>query len=164
MTRLTAFNALEADEAAKLLRPCLDVERWVSTVVDGRPYGSVDDLFDTARAAAHPLTGAEVEAALSHHPRIGEQADGASTEAHLSRSEQASLSLGGDVQAQLAEGNRAYEERFGRVFIVRAAGRSGPEILEHLRHRLDNTDELERAATIDQLTQIAVLRMKEALS
>ena len=47
---------------------------------------------------------------------------------------------------------------------MRAAGRSGADILEHLRHRLDNSDELERAATIDQLTQIAVLRMKEALS
>ena len=69
-----------------------------------------------------------------------------------------------EVVRRLAEGNRAYEERFGRVFIVRAAGRSGPEILEHLRHRLDNTDDLERAATIDQLAQIAVLRMKEMLS
>ena len=69
-----------------------------------------------------------------------------------------------DLARRLEEGNRAYEERFGRVFIVRAAGRSGADILEHLRHRLDNSDELERAATIDQLTQIAVLRMKEALS
>ena len=47
---------------------------------------------------------------------------------------------------------------------MRAAGRSGADILEHRRHRLDTSDELERAATIDQLTQIAVLRMKEALS
>ena len=31
-------------------------------------------------------------------------------------------------------------------------------------YRLGNTDELERVATIDQLTQIAVLRMKEMLS
>ena len=33
-----------------------------------------------------------------------------------------------------------------------------------LQHRLDNTDELERAATVDQLTQIAQLRIREALS
>ena len=69
-----------------------------------------------------------------------------------------------DLARRLEEGNRAYEDRFGRVFIVRAAGRSGTDILEHLQQRLDNSDELERAATIDQLTQIAVLRMKEALS
>jgi 2-oxo-4-hydroxy-4-carboxy-5-ureidoimidazoline decarboxylase len=49
------------------------------------------------------------------------------------------------------------------VFIVRAAGRSGADILEHLQQRLDNSDALERAATIDQLTQIAVLRMREQL-
>ena len=69
-----------------------------------------------------------------------------------------------DLARRLEEGNRAYEERFGRVFIVRAAGRSGRDILEHLRHRLHNTDELERAATIDQLTQIAQLRIREVLA
>ena len=69
-----------------------------------------------------------------------------------------------DLARRLEEGNRAYEERFGRVFIVRAAGRSGHQILDHLRQRLANTDELERAATIDQLTQIANLRIREVLS
>jgi len=69
-----------------------------------------------------------------------------------------------DVVRRLEEGNRAYEERFGRVFIIRAAGRSGAEILDQLRLRLDHTDEAERATTIDQLTQIAVLRMREVLS
>ena len=72
------------------------------------------------------------------------------------------LSLASNAVSQVIA--QAYEERFGRVFIVRAAGRSGPEILDQLRLRLDNTDEAERAATIDQLTQIAVLRMKEVLS
>ena len=51
-------------------------------------------------------------------------ADGGSTEAALSRSEQASLAIDDDVHRQLAEGNQAYEQRFGRVFLIRAAGRS----------------------------------------
>jgi 2-oxo-4-hydroxy-4-carboxy-5-ureidoimidazoline decarboxylase len=54
----------------------------------------------------------------------------------LSRSEQASLALDGDVQRQLVEGNRAYEHRFGRVFLIRAAGRSSTEILDKLQIRL----------------------------
>ena len=40
------------------------------------------------------------------------------------------------IAAALAEGNRAYEERFGRVFLIRAAGRSAPEILAALTERL----------------------------
>ena len=137
------FNALDDAAAAALLRPCLDVDRWVTEVVQGRPYASPDDLFATARAAADPFTAAELEAALAHHPRIGERADGGSAEAALSRSEQAGLTLDDDVQRELAEGNRAYEKRFGRVFLIRAAGRSSTEILDKLQTRLGNDPETE---------------------
>jgi 2-oxo-4-hydroxy-4-carboxy-5-ureidoimidazoline decarboxylase len=164
VTRLAAFNALSADQAATLLRPCLGVDRWVTTVVAGRPYDSVDHLVAAARTAAHPFTGAELEDALSHHPRIGERAAGASAEADLSRSEQAGLSIDGDVQAQLAEGNRAYEDRFGRVFLIRAAGRTSEEILAELRTRLDNDVETEDEVVADQLRQIAVVRLTGVVS
>lgn len=159
MTRLADFNALSADHATELLRPCLDVDRWVTEIVHGRTYPSIDDLFATARSAAHPLTGAELKDALAHHPRIGDRADGASPEAHLSRSEQASLSLDEDVQRQLDEGNRAYEQRFGRVFLIRAAGRSSQQILTSLRARLDNDAETEDQVVADQLRQIALVRL-----
>ena len=120
-------------------------------------------LSATAERLSAQWTDAEVEQALSHHPRIGERATGAGASA--SAREQAGVDpADAALAAELRAGNLAYEERFGRVFIVRAAGRSGPEILDHLRLRLDNSDEAERAATIDQLTQIAVLRMREALS
>ncbi|RZK76880.1 MAG: hypothetical protein EOO66_32275, partial [Methylobacterium sp.] len=116
------FNTCDPAAAAVLLRPCLDVNRWIDEIVDARPYASVDDLFAAARGAANPFTGAELEAALVHHPRIGEQSRGASPEAGLSRSEQAALDLDADVQRRLVEGNQAYERRFGRVFLIRAAG------------------------------------------
>ena len=41
-----------------------------------------------------------------------------------------------DVQARLADGNRRYEERFDRIYLVRAAGRSAEEILALLEQRL----------------------------
>lgn len=162
---LSAFNELPADDARARLLVCLDAPRWAEAVTVARPYADLGELEDAMVAAAAAITDEELEQALARHPRIGERADAAQHDAEHSTREQAGVDRGdADVVTALAEGNRAYEERFGRVFIVRAAGRSGPEILEHLRHRLDNSDELERAATIDQLTQIAVLRMKEALS
>ena len=114
-----------------------------------------------------PLTRsppAELEAALAHHPRIGEQADGGSTEAALSRSEQASLAIDDDVQRQLAEGNRAYEQRFGRVFLIRAAGRSSTEILDKLQTRLGNSPDTEDEVVADQLRQIALIRLAGLVS
>jgi 2-oxo-4-hydroxy-4-carboxy-5-ureidoimidazoline decarboxylase len=162
--RLHEFNALDDAEAAALLRPCLDVDRWVASIVDSRPYASADELFATARAAASPFTGAELEAALAHHPRIGEQARGGSAEAGLSRSEQAGLALDDDVQQQLTEGNRAYETRFGRVFLIRAAGRSSTEILDKLQTRLGNDPDTEDEVVADQLRQIALVRLAGVVS
>jgi 2-oxo-4-hydroxy-4-carboxy-5-ureidoimidazoline decarboxylase len=162
---LATFNELPADDARARLLVCLDAPRWAEAVTTARPYADVGELEDAMVAAAAVITDDDLEQALARHPRIGERADAAQHDAEHSTREQAGVDRGdADVLRALADGNRAYEERFGRVFIVRAAGRSGPEILDHLRHRLANSDEVERAATIDQLTQIAVLRMKEALS
>lgn len=164
MIGLREFNTLDDAAATALLRPCLGVDRWVTEILQGRPYASTEDLFATARAAAHPFTGAEREGALAHHPRIGEPANGRSAEAGLSRSEQAGLALHENVQRQLAEGNQAYERRFGRVFLIRAAGRSSTEILDKLQARLDNDPDTEDEVVADQLRQIALIRLAGVVS
>ena len=157
---LQAFNVASEPVAHALLRPCLDVDRWVAEIAADRPYHDREALLGRAGEAAEPLTPVEVEAALVHHPRIGEMPRTASTEAALSRSEQAGLDTGGDVQARLAEGNRAYEQRFGRVFLIRAAGRSSSEILVALHERLGNEPETELAVVGQQLREIALLRLE----
>jgi len=57
----------------------------------------------------------------------------------------------------------AYEQRFGRVFLIRAAGRDADQILSELDRRLGNDDDAERAETVDNLRQIALLRLAEAI-
>ena len=161
---LQSFNTSPPDIVRPALQACCDAPSWVAAVLAGRPYADEADVVRAADEAARRFTAADVDQALSAHPRIGERAEGEHAEAAWSRREQAAVGTDQATAQALAEGNRAYEERFGRVFIIRAAGRSGPEILDQLRLRLDHTDEAERDATIDQLTQIAVLRMKEALS
>jgi 2-oxo-4-hydroxy-4-carboxy-5-ureidoimidazoline decarboxylase len=158
-TRLNEFNRVSEKAAAELLRPCLDVDRWVATIVEQRPYSNVEALQKVAREAADPLTGSELEAALAHHPRIGQRAAGGSAEAALSRSEQAGLERGADLEQRLTAGNEAYERRFGRVFLIRAAGRSTEEILAQLEARLDNDLESEDRVVAGQLREIALLRL-----
>lgn len=158
---LSIFNTLEPVEAAAAVRPAVDVDRWVDAVVDGRPYASLEALL--AHAAQIPaFTDQEIAAALAHHPRIGEKPKGDSAEAELSRSEQAGVGVDRDAQLaqKLAEGNAAYEARFDRVFLIRAAGRSVPEILENLERRLGQDEATENAEVADQLAQIALLRLK----
>lgn len=162
---LDAFNQADDQHPRELLLGWLDAPGWADRVLAGRPYADLGELAAAMGAASATLDDADLAQALARHPRIGERADAAKHDAAHSTREQSGVDASdADLARRLAEGNRAYEERFGRVFIVRAAGRSGPEILDHLRLRLDNDDEAERATTIDQLTQIAVLRMREALS
>ncbi|WP_156250060.1 2-oxo-4-hydroxy-4-carboxy-5-ureidoimidazoline decarboxylase [Pseudactinotalea terrae] len=159
--RLDEFNAATPAQAAEVVRACADVERWVQQVVAGRPYGDVDGLVAAAETLADPWTEQEIDAALARHPRIGERPSGGGAAAQLSRLEQARV---GDVDAQvqdrIAAGNRAYEERFGHVFLVRAAGRSPEEILHLLQERLGNTAEQERRHAAANLREIAALRLR----
>ncbi|WP_198344423.1 2-oxo-4-hydroxy-4-carboxy-5-ureidoimidazoline decarboxylase [Mycobacterium dioxanotrophicus] len=161
---LTDFNAASSADAAAAVRPCLDVDRWVNAIVDKRPYPDLDAVVAVARSAADPFTEDELITALSHHPRIGERASGATAEAGFSRAEQSGVSADADVQRRLLEGNRAYEKRFGHVFLIRAAGRSSEEILAALEERLTNDAATEKSIMADQLRQIAVLRLQGVLA
>ena len=162
---LDEFNRLPADEARSLLRPCLDVDRWIDAVVAARPHPDLDSALEAARNDAAPLRTEEIDAAMSHHPRIGEKAAGNSAEAAHSSREQAGLgTLDDDVQSRLAAGNAAYEERFDRVFLIRAAGRTPTEILSELERRMTNTEAEENTEVGEQLIDIAALRLEGILA
>jgi len=142
----------------EVLLGCLSVPRWADDVLAGQPYDDQDALIAAADAAARELSDAELDEALSGHPRIGERGGA------QSRREQSGVDpTAGDTAARLKAGNAAYEERFDRVFLIRAAGRNAEEILSHLERRLGNDDATERAETVDNLRQIALLRLKASL-
>src|SRR5699024_8399223 len=150
--------------AVGFLLACAHVDRWAEEIVDNRPYDSIDSLLAATQERANPWTDEEIDAALSRHPRIGERAKGDDADAKMSRQEQSGLGIDDDIQRRLDAGNAAYEEKFGFVFLIRAAGRSAEEILQSLEERMNNTPEQERLIAADQLRQIAALRLKGMVS
>lgn len=143
------------------LRACLHVERWVDEVADAAPYESLEALLAVAADAATPLSPAEIDEALGAHPRIGETPTGEGAAQRFSRSEQSSAdSDDPELAAAIAAGNRRYEERFDRVFLIRAAGRSRAEILAELTRRLQLDDEAELSVVAEQLREITLLRIE----
>ncbi len=135
--------------------PC---PRLADDVLAGQPYEDDVALLAAADRAARELTDEELDQALSGHPRIGERGGA------QSQQEQSGVDpTAGDTAARLKAGNAAYEERFDRVFLIRAAGRDAEEILGQLERRLQNDDATERAETVDNLRQIALLRLEAAL-
>ena len=161
---VAAFNEMDEDVARDRLLTCLDVPRWADKVLAARPYETLGQLEDKITEVAVTMSDEELERALARHPRIGERPDATKHDASHSSREQSGVDREDAlIVRQLEQGNRAYEERFDRVFIIRAAGLTAREILDQLRMRLHNSDELERAETIKQLTQIALRRNRETL-
>jgi 2-oxo-4-hydroxy-4-carboxy-5-ureidoimidazoline decarboxylase len=150
--RLEQFNALPPHEAERELLTCCAAPRWARTVAAGCPYASITALHAAAGAA---LDDADLDAAMAGHPRIGDRQAGGQ-----SRREQSGV--GGaapDVLAALEEGNRAYEERFGCVYLVCATGRSAEDLLAILHARLANDPAAERAVALAELAAINRIRL-----
>jgi 2-oxo-4-hydroxy-4-carboxy-5-ureidoimidazoline decarboxylase len=163
--RVEAFNALPAEQlAADLLAVCA-APAWGAEVIARRPYPSKDAVVAAADAAARGLSWSEVLRGLSAHPRIGERVEGDSREAAWSRREQSTAAGSGDdaTKAALIAANRAYEDRFGHVFLIFASGRTQEEILAAARARLRNDEETERVIVADELRKIALLRLERLL-
>jgi 2-oxo-4-hydroxy-4-carboxy--5-ureidoimidazoline (OHCU) decarboxylase len=98
--------------------------------------------LDVADDVARQLSDEEKTEALAAHPRIGE----ASAEQRGGEAE---------VLADLAELNRAYEDKFGFRFVVFVDRRPRSELVPILRERLERTREEELETGLQELVAIA---------
>jgi 2-oxo-4-hydroxy-4-carboxy-5-ureidoimidazoline decarboxylase len=106
------------------------------------------------------LSWDDIVESMNAHPRIGDR----QASAGWSAAEQSGAARASDqVQQALAEGNIAYEKRFGHVFLICASGLSGQEMLDQLQARLKNDQEAERAVVRQELAKITHLRMAKLL-
>jgi 2-oxo-4-hydroxy-4-carboxy-5-ureidoimidazoline decarboxylase len=162
---LDDFNDEPADRAVQALRACNAAPRFAAELVAGRPFRDVETLVARAEEVTRALPWDDVAIALAAHPRIGDRVEGSSAEAESSRREQSSMDdADAATREALLEGNRAYEERFDHVFLIRASGRTPAEMLAELRRRLDNDDDTEHAEVTEQLAQITAIRVRELVS
>jgi 2-oxo-4-hydroxy-4-carboxy--5-ureidoimidazoline (OHCU) decarboxylase len=115
---------------------------------------ALEDPLGRAHALARELSDDEQKEVLDAHPAIGAQAT----------STRSAREQGTDddphVLAELAELNRAYEEKFGFRFVVFVNRRPRREILPILRERLTRTRAEELETGVDELVQIAIDRWR----
>jgi 2-oxo-4-hydroxy-4-carboxy-5-ureidoimidazoline decarboxylase len=156
---LEALNAMPAAQVREHLLACCTSERWIHNVTSGRPYGSASEILARSDESVAGLDRGDLEQALAGHPRIG-----ARSAAGPSRQEQAGVQ--GADQATLralAEGNEAYEQRFGHVYLVCATGRSAGELLALLRERLGHDSGTEWGIVRRELGKINRIRLRRLL-
>jgi 2-oxo-4-hydroxy-4-carboxy-5-ureidoimidazoline decarboxylase len=165
---LARWNALRPEEAVEQILACCGSAGWAREMAARRPIRDEAALLAACDQAWNSLTEADWLEAFRSHPRIGETHSAAAAPARSttwSGEEQRRVgSSSEEVKAALAEGNRSYEQRFHRIFIICASGKSAPEILEALRRRLRNDDAAELHESAEQQRQIARLRLKKWLS
>ena len=148
-------------ELRERLTAALGVRRWVDDMTARAPFRDVDELLRAGRHAATPLSDAELDEAVAHHPRIGERGAAGGVAGRLSAGEQDGLGAADEgLDAAIARGNRVYEERFGRVFLIRVAGLSREEVADELQRRLTNSPDEEVEEAKEQLRQIMEVRLR----
>lgn len=164
---ITEFNQLSPNEAETLLKNCVQINEWANRIVTQRPFSDSQQLYNFAKDQAMTWTWQQISEALGNHPRIGEKKAIQSLnerEQQFSKNEQSNVNLTNAVQDALYKGNVDYENKFGFIFLIRALGRSTEEILAELNRRLNNTPEQEQLEVKDQLSQIALLRLKQEVT
>lgn len=159
------LDANHREQVTATLLSCCASAAWVRELLARGPFRTADDALDGSDAALAAVSPADIDEALAGHPRIGDRVTGTGADADFSRREQAGVAdADAAVTDALREGNIAYEQRFDRVFLIRAAGRSPQEMLAELRRRLAHDDETEADEVREQLRQITRLRLADRLA
>lgn len=164
---LASWNVMTLDEAAEEILPCCGSKAWALEMSARRPIRDENALMKASDDVWRHLAESDWLEAFRSHPRIGESTASkaiSGPSARWSHEEQWSVNTAGNaLKKALAEGNRAYEQQFGRIFILCATGKPAEEMLDILRRRLDNDGETELQESAEQQRQIAQLRLKKWL-
>ena len=150
-----------------VLMKCCGSTRWAERVAQRRPFEDVNNLLETADLVWRELEPVDWLEAFSHHPKIGEKGAATSqspTAAAWSEQEQAGTRTAAEEALdELATLNRAYEERFGFIFIVCATGKATEEMLALLKERLGNDPDAEVRIAAEEQRRITALRLRKLL-
>jgi len=165
---LRFLNSLDPAAARAELLNCCGSATWVDVISKSAPFAGTHQLIEKMESAFASLQKGDWLEAFRHHPRLGEKKSPAETSSRAkSWSEQEQSGISGaqaGVVAELAAANRAYEDRFGYIFIVCASGKSAAEVLSMLRQRMSNSPEAELGIAAGEQRKITRLRLEKLLN
>ena len=162
------LNKLQGDKALAELFKCCGSGHWAQKLTDCRPFSTKQDLLNSSDRIWMECSRVDALEAFSHHPKIGDlkslEKKFASTKEWAS-GEQAGLNAAAETTIQeLAEGNVAYEKKFGYIFIVCATGKSADEMLHLLKARIGNDPDTELKISMSEQNKITHLRLEKLLA
>jgi OHCU decarboxylase len=165
---LARLNALDAAEAERELLKCCGSTKWARALAAHRPFGEARELAAAADEIWWRLGERDWLEAFAAHPKIGGQRaareQGAQASAWSEQEQAGARDAGQATLDELADANRAYEEKFGHIFIVCATGKTAEEMLALLRARLPNDAVTELRNAAEEQRKITKLRLEKLLT
>jgi 2-oxo-4-hydroxy-4-carboxy-5-ureidoimidazoline decarboxylase len=157
------FNTTDRESGfGDMLRLC-GSKVWCEQMVLSRPFANRAALHAVADDVFKQLTQADWLEAFSHHPKIGDirslRMKFAGNREWSAGEQAGAVDVNESTLAALAEGNAAYEAKFGFIFIVCATGKSAGEMLAILQARLPNEREAEIELAAVEQQKITHLRI-----
>jgi 2-oxo-4-hydroxy-4-carboxy-5-ureidoimidazoline decarboxylase len=160
---LARWNSLDPTVAAREALPCCGSHAWATALASARPIADEASLVETSASIWLNLPEKAWQEAFDSHPRIGQKkAQAHATEESLrwsAQEQRTALSDDHATKLALEAANRLYEQRFGRIFIVCASGKTSAEILAILEARMQNDVATELREAAEQQRQITQLRL-----
>jgi 2-oxo-4-hydroxy-4-carboxy-5-ureidoimidazoline decarboxylase len=164
---LARWNSLDPATAAREALPCCGSQAWAAALASRRPIADEASLIEASTNIWLDLPEEAWREAFDSHPRIGQshaQTHATAESLRWSAQEQrTALSEDEAARHALEEANRRYEQKFGRIFIVCATGKTSAEILAILEARMKNDALTELREAAEQQCQITQLRLRRWL-
>jgi len=165
---LTRLNSASAGEAETELLKCCGSTEWARALAARRPFDDARELFAAADEVWWNLSERDWLEAFAAHPRIGgrkaERAQHAQAEGWSEQEQSGARDAAQATLEELAEANRAYEEKFGHIYIVCATGKTADEMLALLHARLSNGADTELRTAAGEQSKITRLRLEKLLA
>ena len=160
---LDRWNSLDPATAAQEALPCCGSRTWAAAIASCRPIADEAALIEASTSIWLALPEEAWQEAFDSHPRIGQslpQTSATEESLRLSELEQrAALSQDETIRLALKEANHRYEQKFGRIFIVCATGKTSAEMLSILEARMKNDAATELREAAEQQREITQLRL-----
>lgn len=158
---LEQLDTAATEQAGAALLQCCGSETWVNGMLVLRPFGDRDALHAAADQVWWSLSKDDWLEAFSKHPRIGEK----NANAKWSSAEQAGMNVADQrIAEDMRRMNQQYEDRFGYIYIVCAAGKSAAELHRTLEDRLKNQPAEEMHNAAKEQAKITHLRLEKLLT
>jgi allantoicase len=142
------------------MRACCGSREWVKRMTAQQPFRHVDAMIAAAERIVGDLAREDWLEAFAAHPRIGEAAA-----SDWPRQEQAGAAgSSAELADQLREGNRAYESKFGHIYLVCATGKGAEDLAAILDRRLTHTAETEFRVAAEEQRKITRVRLRKLVN